>query len=198
MAEWSQMVMDYMVYPKESTQYCKAAYVTGWDFSQGTDVPAGTMPWACASQPSEDGTETGLDTDAAWTAMHAADQDRMIMQDDGSEVATNIVELKTVVSACKHNLKANGPLAGGIWIGGVKHSMTHSVVDTDGGVLIVDAVAKGEKGCQIVCTDPECKGKACIIVAQWDKGANYTAAMARTVAVDFAKWLKEQGTDKSF
>lgn len=199
MAEWAQMVKDYMVFPGESApNYCKAAYIGAWDFSQGTAVPAGTVPWACATQPSD--TDTGLDTDTAWAAMHAADQDRQIMQDDGSEKAVPINEFRTIVEACKHDLKKNGPFPNGIWIGGVKHSMTNKLIETieGGSVLIVDAVAKGEKGCQIVCTDADAAGKACILVAQWDKAKGYAAGMARAVAVEFAKWLKEQGTDKSF
>lgn len=196
---WAQQCMDYMVFPgAEATNYCKCALLGAWDFSTGTDVPAGTVPWGCATQPSEDGSDTGVDTDSAWGACYAADQERDQMQEDGSTKKVMVIEFSTLVKSVAHDLRASGPLPGGIWIAGAKHQMTQRSVDTDTNFMTVQANAPGEKGFQIVCTDDKLAGKACIIAAGFDKNAGYTPGMAKIVALDMAKWLKEQGTDSSW
>lgn len=198
---WAQQCMDYMVYPGEAaTNYSKCALVGAWDYSTGTDVPAGTVPWGCACQASADGADNGVDSDAAWAACYAADQERPQMQEDGSEIQVNVIEFSTIVKSCAHDLKAKGSFPGGIWIGGLKHQMTQTTIEPVDNMnfVCVQASAPGEKGFMIVCTDEKCAGKACIIAAGFDKAGGYTAGMAKSVALDFAKWLVEQGTDKSW
>ena len=57
---------------------------------------------------------------------------------------------------------------------------------------------KGEKGFWIICTDSSHTGKGCVLLAEFDKNAGCTPASSKIVALDFAKWLVESGTDKNF
>lgn len=206
MSEWAQMLSDFMVNPKEENasysgntmNYCLSAAIGGKDFSQGKSVPAGTTWWGAACCP-KDG-DTGIDTDAAWALVYKADGPQSIMQDDGSEKEEQVCEYQTVLGAITHDL-SKGPLPLGVWIGGLKHSITRKEIETgqnnEFSFMSVVAVRKGEKGHVIVCTDAEAQEKCCIVTAEFDKPSGCPSSMAKTVALDFAKWLKESGTDKS-
>ena len=61
----------------------------------------------------------------------------------------------------------------------------------------MNVAVKGEKGHIVICTDGDLAGKACIVTAEYDKSAGCPAGMAIVVATEFAKWLKESGTDQS-
>lgn len=201
--------MDFMVNPKEENatwagnnkNWAMSAALGGFDFSAGKTAGAGTTFWGCTTYPKEDGSDTGIGTDAAWAKCYAVDQDRQIAQDDGSEKAVHIVEFNTIIGAIVHDLKS-GPLPNGVWIGGEKHAVTKKEIETgqnnEYSFTSVLCMRRGEKGFWIICTDSSHSGKACVLVSEFDKNAGCTAAMAKIVALDFAKWLKESGTDKNF
>lgn len=56
---------------------------------------------------------------------------------------------------------------------------------------------KEEKGHVVICTDSSLAGKCCIVTAEFDKPEGCPPGMAKIVALDFAKWLYESGTDKN-
>lgn len=205
-SEWAQMLADFMVNPKEENasyaneqmNYCLSAAIGGKDFARGKAVPAGTTWWGAACQP-KDG-DAGVDSDAAWAKVHKADSPQKIMQEDGSEMDVQICEFQTVIDALTHDLKS-GPLANGVWIGGVKHRITQKGIETGSNnefkFTVMLCMRPGEKGHYVICTDADHAGKACIVTAEFDKPAGVPPSMARIVAMDFAKWLTESGTDKS-
>lgn len=207
MSEWAQMLSDFMVNPNQDNasysgntmNYCLSAAIGGKDFSQGKAAPAGTTWWGAACGPTDG--DTGIDSDAAWSKVYKADGPQPIMQDDGSEKETQIVEFNTVLSSITHDLDKSGPLPLGIWIGGVKHSMIRKEIEAgqnnELNFVSIIAARKGEAGHVIICTDADAKEKCCIVTAEFDKPKGCPSSMAKTVALDFAKWLKESGTDKS-
>lgn len=204
---WAQHLSDFMVNPTDdyasyannSKNFCMAATVGAKDWSLGQTVPAGTTFWGVACL-AEDG-DTGVDTDKAWARCYVADGNQPIMQEDGTEKPVHICEYQTICSALCHDLKAKGPLPNGVWIGGQKHSIAQTAIETGNNneysFLSLLCMRKGEKGHWVICTDSELKGKSCIVTAEFDKAAGATAGMAKIVALDFAKWLNEEGTDKS-
>lgn len=207
MSEWAQYLSDFMVNPTDENasyannakNYAISAAIGGKDFSLGTTVPAGTTWWGAAC--CANGGDTGVDTDAAWGKVYKADGNQPIMQDDGTEVPTHICEYQTIVNAVGHDLRAKGPLKNGVWIGGNKHTIAQKEVETGNNneynFTSVLCMRKGEKGHWIICTDGDQKGKSCIVTAEFDKAAGCTSGMAKVVALDFAKWLSESGTDKN-
>lgn len=209
MSEWETMLMDFMVDPKDDNatwagnnkNWAVSAALGGWDFSKGTQAPGGTTFWGCSTTKDDASGDTGVGTDAAWAKCYKVDGGQKIAQDDGSEKEVQICEFNTILGAITHDMKS-GPLENGVWIGGNKHTITRKDVETgqnnEFSFTIVNCLRKGEKGFIIVCTDSTCKGKACIVLAEFEKNNGCTAAMATTVAIDFAKWLKESGTDASF
>lgn len=206
MSEWAQMLSDFMANPKEenatysnnSMNYCLSAALGCKDFSLGKTVPAGTTFWGAAACPTD--ADAGVDSDLAWSRVFKADGPQKIMQDDGSEKDVNICEYQTIVDAITHDL-STGPMPNGVWIGGLKHSVTKKEAETgqnnEYNFLSVLCMRRGEKGHWIICTDADKKGKCCIVTAEFDKGGGCTAPMAKIVALDFAKWLHESGTDSS-
>jgi len=207
MSEWAQYLSDFMCNPTDenasyannSKNYSLSAAIGGKDWSLGATVPAGTTWWGAACGAANG--DTGVDTDAAWAKVYNADGPQNILQDDGSEKAEHILEYQTVCNAIGHDLKAKGPLPNGVWIGGQKHSIAQREVETGSNneysFISVLCMRKGEKGHWIICTDSSMKGKSCIVIAEFDNPAGCTAAMAKVVALDFAKWLYESGTDKA-
>lgn len=208
MSQWAQLLMDYMVSPSEenatyannSMNYCLSAAIGGKDFSMSQKVPEGTTWWGASCQPSADGSDTGVDSETAWSHVYAVDAEQPIMQDDGSEKPVWISEFQTIVDAFLHDL-TKGPLPNGVWIAGEKHTVARKAYETgqnnEFNFVWINAAKKGEKGHMIVATDGELKGRACIVTAEYDKAAGCPSGMALGVAVEFAKWLKESGTDQS-
>ncbi|CAD7949506.1 unnamed protein product [Amoebophrya sp. A25] len=206
MSQWAQLLMDYMVNPSEenatyannSINYCLSAAIGGKDFSMAQQVPAGTTWWGASCRPSD--ADAGVDTDVAWSHVYGEDGEKMIMQDDMSEKGIWICEFQTIVDALLHDL-AKGPLPNGVWIAGKKHTVTKKGFETgqnnEYNFIWMNAATKGEKGHMVVATDGDLKGRACIVTAEYDKGAGCPQSMAMGVALEFAKWLKESGTDQS-
>jgi len=206
MSEWAQYLSDFMCNPTEDNasysgnnkNYSLSAGVGGKDWSKGATVPAGMTWWgaACVAE----GGDTGVDTDKAWGKVHKADGNQPVLQEDDTEKDVWICEYQTLVTAFHHDL-AKGPLPTKVYIGGEKHSVARKMVETGNNneynFLSVVCMRPGEKGHVAVCTDADLKGRSCIVVAEFDKAAGCTAAMAKTVALDFAKWLNESGTDKN-
>lgn len=206
MSEWETMLADFMCVPKDENatwngdnkNWAKSAALGGWDFSGGKVAAAGTTFWGCTTV---DGEAASPGSDKAWAACYNADGPQKILQDDGSEKEVQIVEFNTVLAAVTHDL-TTGPLPNGVWIGGEKHAINKKEIETgqnqEYSFTCVLCMRKGEKGFWIICTDSEATGKACILLSEFDKSAGCTAAMSKIVALEFAKWLKESGTDKNF
>jgi len=207
MSEWAQYLSDFMCNPTDENasyannakNYAVSAAIGGKDFTLGKTVPAGTTWWGASC--GAEGADTGVDSDPAWAKTFKADGDQNIMQEDGTEKPIHIVEYQTVVDAVMHDLRKDGPLPTGVWIGGNKHSIAQKEVETGNNneysFIAVLCMRKGEKGHWIICTDSTLKGKCCIVTAEFDKQGGCTPAMAKVVALDFAKWLSESGTDKN-
>lgn len=207
MSEWAQYLSDFMCNPTDENasyngdkkNYATSAAIGGKDWSLGGTVPAGTTWWGCSCVA--EGGDTGVDTDAAWAKNYKADGDQPIMQEDGSEKPTHIMEYQTILNSIGHDLAAKGPLPGGVWIGGEKHTITRIEAETGNNneynFIAVLCARKGDKGHWIICTDAAKKGRCCLVAAGFDKNAGCPASMAKIVALDFAKWLFESGTDKA-
>lgn len=206
MSEWAQYLSDFMVNPTDdnasyagnSKNYCLSAAVGGKDWSKGATVPAG-MTWWGAACVADDG-DTGVDTDKAWARVYNADCNQKMLQDDDTEKDVWINEYQTIVAALQHDL-TSGPLATGVWIGGLKHRLTQKEKESGNNneynFVSLLCMRPGEKGHFIICTDGDLNSKSCIVTAEFDKAVGVPPGMAKTVALDFAKWLSESGTDKN-
>lgn len=206
MSEWAQYLSDFMVNPTDENasyagnakNYCLSAGVGGKDWSKGATVPAGMTWWGAAC--TAEGADTGVDTDAAWAKVYKVDGNQKILQDDDTEKDVWINEYQAIVTALQHDLKS-GPLPNGVFIGGVKHRLTQKGKETGNNneynFLAMLCMRPGDAGFQVICTDGELKEKSCIVIAEFDRNKGCPAGMAKTVALDFAKWLSESGTDKN-
>lgn len=206
MSEWATLLNSYMVNPSEENasyanntmNYCLSAAIGGKHFGMAQQVPAGTTWWGAACRPIDG--DTGIDTDTAWAHVYAPDAEQKILQDDMTEKGVWICEFQTIVDALSHDL-AKGPLPNGVWIAGKKYQLTKKFQETGANneynFLCMNVAVKGEKGHIVICTDGDLSGKACIVTAEYDKSAGCPAGMAIVVATEFAKWLKESGTDQS-
>ncbi|CAD7925120.1 unnamed protein product [Amoebophrya sp. A25] len=212
---WSEVCYYSMVEPDEATatwtgnakNVCMCAAIGGKDFSMGLTAPPSAEAgwWGCAGITQDQrqagaGEAEGIQTDAAWEMVWSEDQNRDIMQDDGSEVPTPICEFQTVLSALAHD-NSKGPLPNGVWIGGVKHTVTRKEKEEgpekDLNFMLMNAARKGKKGFAIICTDYDLAGKAGIVIAGYSENENVPFSMAAAVALEAAKWMTYDGLDKS-
>ncbi|CAD7946571.1 unnamed protein product [Amoebophrya sp. A120] len=206
MSEWATLLSSYMVDPSEenasyannSMNYCLSAAIGGKHFGMAQQVPAGTTWWGASCRPADG--DTGIDTDAAWAHVYAADAEQKIMQDDMTEKGVWICEFQTIVDAFLHDLK-KGPLANGVWIAGKKHTIARKQVETGANneynFIFMVAAQKGEKGHIVMSTDADFKGKACIITAEFDKSLGCTSGIG-TVFTYFCVILCSLGTHERF
>ena len=58
--------------------------------------------------------------EAGWGLIYAEDQNRQIMQEDGTEKAVMINEASTVKDAVERDMKVQPPSPTGLWLGGKK------------------------------------------------------------------------------
>lgn len=206
MSEWAQYLSDFMANPTDENatysdkfkNYSLSAAVGGKDWSKGAKVPDNMTWWGAACCATD--SDAGVDSDAAWARVYKPDGNQKILQDDDTEQDVWINEYQTIVSGLSHDL-TKGPLANGVWIGGNKHRIVQKTTETGNNseynFVCMLAGRPGEKGHMVVCTDADMKGKSCIVTAEFDKSGGVPPGMAKTVALDFAKWLHESGTDQN-
>lgn len=189
MTAWETNLHQYMI--ETEKDYCLSAAIGGYDFANRGVVEPGLTWWGAAST-------AGPGSEEAWAAQFAEDQERPILQEDGSEKQVHICEFETVVQGALCDLKADGPPKNGVWIGGNKHSIVRKEINSseEQNFLVITTARKGETGYVIVCTDPEVKGKSVILTAEYDKQRGCQAPMATGVALSFAKWCKDNNVDE--
>ncbi|CAD7928828.1 unnamed protein product [Amoebophrya sp. A120] len=208
MSSWAEILLQNMVEPDDSIaswtgnfKNCvTCAAIGAKDFSLGTKVEGGKHSgfWGAACTTAEG--DLGVDTELAWSKVWAEDQDREIMQDDGSEVPVKIVEYQTILNAITHDL-AKGPLPNGLWIGSNKHTIPSKQQEEGDNkeinYLVMNAARKGKQGFAIVVSDYHLAGKALLVVGGYSENDGVPFSMAVRVCIDMCKWAQSEGMDQS-
>jgi|ERR1712194_348105 len=147
----------------------------------------------------------GIGSDAAWKVCYKEDGPQPILQEDGvTEKNEHIVEFQTILQAisCNAVIEAKEKCPNKVWIGGKKCTFIASEIDTgtnsEFSFKKLTLSGKNEKGWIVVFTDGGLTGKGCVLIAGYDKQNKCPPSYAGAVAIDFAKWLKDSGTDQSW
>lgn len=128
--------------------------------------------------------------EAGWGLVFAEDQDRPIMQEDGSEKQIKINEATTLKDAVERDMKTDGPSPTGLWIGGKKLKVFHRDDSAEAGdykLLTVSAAGPEKTGAHIACTEKS------VVIALFDEPNGVMGGSCKKAVMDFAKWLAEQG-----